>query len=85
MKRIEVLVPALDDQGRGFIRLDGAPWPHVPFGRLVSVRPQGSNPARDHDYWPLCEFGEQDDAGKTLLTIEGGRPSGPCRFWLVVA
>lgn len=84
-RRIEVTVPVLDSDGRGWIRLDGVQWPDVPFGRLVSVRPRGSHPGRDRAYWPIPEFGEQDDGGKTLLSIEGGTPGGSTVFWLVVA
>lgn len=85
LQRIELVIP-LDDQGRGWRRLDGTSGtPDVPFGRLVSVRPQGSAPGRDKAYWPLVETGEQDDGGVTLLTVEGGTPGGQARVWLHVA
>jgi hypothetical protein len=77
---------ALDDHGRAWKRLDGGDdRPLVPFGRLVSVRPQGSHPVRDKGYWPLVETGEQDDGGMTLLTVEGGVPSGVATVFLHVA
>lgn len=83
LMRVPIDVP-LDDNGRGWTILDGVDGrPHVPFGHLISVRPQGSNPGRD-GYWPLPETGEQDSNGFTLLTVEGGIPSQTSRLYLVV-
>lgn len=74
----------LDDMGRGWVPLDGIDGrPKVPFGDLISVRPQGSNPMRD-GYWPVPETGEQNHNGLTLLTVEGGSPGGSTTLFLVV-
>jgi hypothetical protein len=74
----------LDDQGRAWLPLDGAGGrPRVPFGDLISVRPLGSNPARE-GYWPIPETAEQNKDGVTLLTVEGGAPGGTCTLYLVV-
>lgn len=78
------LTTSLDDQGRGWLTLNGAGGtPDVPFGDLISVRPLGSAPGRE-GYWPIPETAEQDAAGKTLLTIEGGSPRGQVTLFLVV-
>ncbi len=82
VQRIE-LDTQLDEEGRAWLILNGADGvPSVPFGDLISVRPQGSAPGRD-GYWPLPETGEQDYAGSTLLTVEGGIPGGTARLWLI--
>lgn len=83
LERIEMTMQ-VDEEGRGWSVLSGASGaPAVPFGTLVSVRPQGSAPQRD-GYWPLPEVGEQDHGGDTLITVEGGPPKGVVTFWLWV-
>lgn len=83
LMRVKLTTP-LDDHGRAWLPLDGRDnRPMVPFGDLIGVRPQGSNPARD-GYWPIPETAEQDQDGVTLLTVEGGAPGGVCTLYLVV-
>lgn len=83
------LTTQLDEFGRGWVPLDGkgtgaTKRPKVPEGTLISANPQGSHPLRDKGYWPIPEIGENSEAGNTVITIEGGVPSGPATIFLVV-
>lgn len=83
MRRIEVDIPRLDDQGNGWVFLE------IPLERIVSLVPWGSFPP-DDGYWDAPQLAAQrrddgPDKPKTCVTITEGPPGGHVMFWAWVA
>lgn len=69
LTRLDVDIPALDDQGRGWFELDTA------AEKVVSIVVNGSYPPVD-GYWPIPRCARQTRAGKTIFEVIDGSPRG---------
>ena len=75
MKSIDVHVPALGEDGNGWVPVDVDPK------KVVSIVGNGSYPPAD-GYWNNPIFNRQDRGGKTVVTITEGTPRDEVLFTL---
>lgn len=68
LTRHDVDIPALDSQGRGWVKLE------IPPSSIVSIVVNGSYPPVD-GYWPIPLVARQDRGGATVIEIVDGAPN----------
>lgn len=73
VRRIDVEVPRLDNEGCGWVMVD------VAYDKVLSLVPQRSFPPNDC-YWNLPVLGCQLREGKTCVSMSEGPPGGHIAF-----